>query len=1000
MKNLILTLSLIFTLGLTNAFATGIIGSDITYKSGPVQGMYEVTLTMYRWCGGLPLCTENCNFSSCTQTIIVTGDSSNTTYALIQATLVNVVEVSLKGGKNCPSQLGGTTCKAFGCSPPLGTNPGVEKYTFKGYVDLGPTSGIPANVCNVRLTFGNFEREYNYDNLGANPYYNYAIINRCASIATNNSSPTYLNDPQFSICNGSLYQNNHSAFDADWQDSLTFSLVPAMRNYNVPCDYTAPYTHTLPVPASVVTCDKNTGELKLIPTYGSNQDFKGIIVIETKQWRNINGVATLMGITRREWDLFILGDCQNNASPYITINPLSINNLNTPVLQYNTCAKQQLCFTITAKDSDITDTAFLEWDSSLVRYGATFTPISGLSTKDANYQFCWTPDDSIARRIPYFFTVRVRDSRCPNNAKLIYTIKVRVLADPQLSISTKQVNCNTVKLKYTQNNSESELLYPHWQIARKPDDPLFANGFLIYPASNITSFSKGIAVPGTYYIRLVASVGAQGFTYQYCSKSVLDSVYIDSAKIGNNSKATDITCFGYNNGKMLLEAKDGVPPYQYRVNPEDAFGSKNIYTGLSKGKYYIAMRDQQECEITDSLLVSEPQKFSLSSMVEHVLCYNDSSGSIQSAASGGIPPYLYYFNAVPSSTITFNQLKAGKYIVSAKDSNLCMAYDTVYVHQNSEIKISSIFTPHPCNGLGNLTVNGTGGTATFDYALNQLAFQPSNMFPISQSGNYNIAVRDSNNCMKHDSVFIQLPDSFVATSTFDEISCHNAKDGKAQLYARGGINGNYTFRIVNQPSNTTGLFTQLDSGTYQFLIKDGNNCNKIITHRFTNPPQIIIGYIIGDSASNRGLTKAYSITPQPGLQYTWIVTGGTITSGQGTSTVNVNWKALGTGSIAVMVMDSNQCSNSTSRNILIGNVGMNELKEMLGISIYPNPAKQLLYINLKTLPQNSQWHLFDIQGKLLLGGELKLSQEIDIEKIPAGIYVLKVGEWYGQIVKE
>jgi hypothetical protein len=46
-------------------------------------------------------------------------------------------------------------------------------------------------------------------------------------------------------------------------------------------------------------------------------------------------------------------------------------------------------------------------------------------------------------------------------------------------------------------------------------------------------------------------------------------------------------------------------------------------------------------------------------------------------------------------------------------------------------------------------------------------------------------------------------------------------------------------------------------------------------------------------------TKVYSIIPVNGETYTWIVTGGTITSGQGSSSIVVDWGSTGVGSVGV-----------------------------------------------------------------------------------------------------
>ena len=54
----------------------------------------------------------------------------------------------------------------------------------------------------------------------------------------------------------------------------------------------------------------------------------------------------------------------------------------------------------------------------------------------------------------------------------------------------------------------------------------------------------------------------------------------------------------------------------------------------------------------------------------------------------------------------------------------------------------------------------------------------------------------------------------------------------------------------------------------------------------------------------------YSVTPTTGSTYNWSVTGGTIASGQGTSSITVDWGASGSGFITVVETNAGGCSGS------------------------------------------------------------------------------------------
>jgi hypothetical protein len=59
-----------------------------------------------------------------------------------------------------------------------------------------------------------------------------------------------------------------------------------------------------------------------------------------------------------------------------------------------------------------------------------------------------------------------------------------------------------------------------------------------------------------------------------------------------------------------------------------------------------------------------------------------------------------------------------------------------------------------------------------------------------------------------------------------------------------------------------------------------------------------------------------------------------------------------------------------------------------GISIYPNPAGDYIYI--KNLPEETAIGIFNIQGKLLKNSIANGSEEVDVSDLPSGVYIIKL----------
>jgi len=56
------------------------------------------------------------------------------------------------------------------------------------------------------------------------------------------------------------------------------------------------------------------------------------------------------------------------------------------------------------------------------------------------------------------------------------------------------------------------------------------------------------------------------------------------------------------------------------------------------------------------------------------------------------------------------------------------------------------------------------------------------------------------------------------------------------------------------------------------------------------------------------------------------------------------------------------------------------------INIFPNPADDKLYVDLKNHSHNSFIHIYDVQGNLVKSEMLNANQVIDVATLPAGLY--------------
>jgi hypothetical protein len=69
------------------------------------------------------------------------------------------------------------------------------------------------------------------------------------------------------------------------------------------------------------------------------------------------------------------------------------------------------------------------------------------------------------------------------------------------------------------------------------------------------------------------------------------------------------------------------------------------------------------------------------------------------------------------------------------------------------------------------------------------------------------------------------------------------------------------------------------------------------------------------------------------------------------------------------------------------------------VRVFPNPVKDKLYIN--NLPADHlPFIILDLRGKQMINGQHQNGQSIHVSALPAGVYMIKVGDWRGKFVKK
>jgi gliding motility-associated-like protein len=303
------------------------------------------------------------------------------------------------------------------------------------------------------------------------------------------------------------------------------------------------------------------------------------------------------------------------------------------------------------------------------------------------------------------------------------------------------------------------------------------------------------------------------------------------------------------------------------------------------------------------------------------LCYNSNNGiAWVSSVTGGTPPFTYEWldnggNPIPGEiNDTITGLPAGNYFCRITDNDGTRRTKTFKLIDPSVILYNEVMVDNiACNGAddGSISIDAVGGTGILEYSIdNGISYQSGSIYTDLGPGNYNIIVKDENNCSRlydFNPVTINEPGIInITLDGFSNLTCSGSGDGSIDITATGGTLP-YIFKWTGP-----GAFTSPDedlvnlaAGNYNLVLTDANNCSENLGPvTLTQPDQLDI-FIdnIQNITCNGSDDGSISVTVTGGtLPYIYSWTGpGSYTSG----TEDIS--GLAPGIYNLQITDANGC---------------------------------------------------------------------------------------------
>ncbi len=296
-----------------------------------------------------------------------------------------------------------------------------------------------------------------------------------------------------------------------------------------------------------------------------------------------------------------------------------------------------------------------------------------------------------------------------------------------------------------------------------------------------------------------------------------------------NSNSTDISCIGFNDGSITIEANGGTAPFTYLWNTG---ATENMLSNLTPGSYDCVITDANGCTLsTDEIVLTEPAALELGDVTSvNVICGQGNIGSIDITVSGGLSPYTYLWSN-GAVTQDISDLAAGSYSCTVTDNNDCEVVSDVIVidDEGSDLQIVNEQSESvSCFGgdNGSIILEISGSATPFNYSWDNGSTNPS--LDNLTAGSYNCTITDANGCSINSSnIVITQPDATLSlvNSSVSNTSCTADANGNISIEIQGGTPP-YTYLWSN--SETTAELSGLAIGEYTCTITDINNCDFVV----------------------------------------------------------------------------------------------------------------------------------------------------------------------------
>ena len=432
------------------------------------------------------------------------------------------------------------------------------------------------------------------------------------------------------------------------------------------------------------------------------------------------------------------------------------------------------------------------------------------------------------------------------------------------------------------------------------------------------SLDGGAAVPGTLpFTFLNVAAGSHSVvvnsTSSGCSTVPNTVIVATGPGVSGNATSTATSCPTASNGTVTADATAGIAPFTYSLDGGPPQSGANPYTfiNVAAGPHSVLITDNVGCNITINVNVTAGPPLAATVNSNATTCSGASDGTITITPTNGIAPYTYALDggpAVPGGVpYTFTNVPAGNHTVQVTDAAGCVTGSiAVVVNAGPVLTTTVTVTDALCNGgaTGIITVTQPViGAPPYQYSLDGITWQASNIFNGLAAGNYTVYYRESLGCQGSQTVTVAEPAAMSTSATTVAAVCNGDPNGTITITAGGGTPP-YQYSIDGGVNWQGGNTFTVAAGVYSIIIRDANNCTVTQTATVTEPAVLTASSANTNASCNGGNDGVITVTANGGN------TGGYQYSLDGITWQPSNTFNVAPGNYTVYVRDNLNCTTN------------------------------------------------------------------------------------------